>query len=69
VVKEQGGHNDLIDRIKKDAAFATVDIDATIDPAKLIGRSAQQVDEFLAEVVAPIRQRYDGSTLEAEIHV
>jgi adenylosuccinate lyase len=69
VVKEQGGQNDLIDRIKQDPAFATVDIDATIDPSKLIGRSAEQVDEFLAEVVAPLRQRYGSTSLKSEVHV
>lgn len=69
VVKEQGGQNDLIDRIKQDPAFATVDIDATIDPSKLIGRSAEQVDEFMAEVVAPLRQRYGSTSLKSEVHV
>lgn len=58
VVKQEGGQNDLIARLKNDKAFAAVDIDAAIDPAKLTGRSAQQVDEFLSEAVAPIRNRY-----------
>jgi adenylosuccinate lyase len=58
VVKQQGGENDLIARLKGDKAFAAVDIDAAIDPAKLIGRSAEQVDEFLGEIVAPIQNRY-----------
>jgi adenylosuccinate lyase len=57
VVKEQGGANDLIARLQKDKAFAAVDLEAAIDPAKLIGRSAEQVDEFLSEIVAPIRKR------------
>src|SRR3954470_20300460 len=58
VVKEQGGENDLIARLKADQAFAAADIDSAIDPAKLTGRSVQQVDEFLAEIVAPIRAKY-----------
>ena len=33
-------------------------------PAKLTGRSAEQVDEFLAEVVAPIRKRYTAIELQ-----
>jgi adenylosuccinate lyase len=65
VVKEQGGENDLLARLKKDKAFAGVDIDAVVDPAKLTGRSAEQVDEFLAEVVAPIRKRYGNSAASA----
>ena len=35
--------------LESDKAFAGVDLDAAIDPAKLTGRSAEQVDEFLAE--------------------
>ncbi len=58
VVKEQGGANDLLTRLKKDAAFSKVDLEAAIDPTKLTGRSPEQVDEFLVEVVAPIRDRY-----------
>ena len=54
VVKQQGGANDLIARLKA-TSFAAADIDAAIDPAKLTGRSKEQVDEFLAEIVAPIR--------------
>jgi adenylosuccinate lyase len=69
VVKQQGGENDLIARLKADKAFAAVDIDAAIDPAKLTGRSAQQVDEFLAEVAAPIRKRYSDAMLQAELRV
>ncbi|HEX2476440.1 MAG TPA: adenylosuccinate lyase [Lacipirellulaceae bacterium] len=66
VVKQEGGQNDLIARLKNDKAFAAVDIDAAIDPAKLTGRSAQQVDEFLSEAVAPIHNRY--SDLKTEEH-
>jgi adenylosuccinate lyase len=58
-VKQHGRENDLLARLTEDTAFAGVDIAAAIDPAKLTGRSAEQVDEFLAEVVEPIRLRYD----------
>jgi adenylosuccinate lyase len=58
VVKEQGSANDLIARLKADKAFAAADIEGAIDPGKLVGRSKEQVDEFLNEVVAPIRKRY-----------
>jgi adenylosuccinate lyase len=69
VVKEQGGENDLIDRLKGDQAFAGVDIDAAIDPAKLTGRSAEQVDEFLAGIVKPIRERYRDAATSSEVRV
>src|SRR4051794_16129801 len=69
VVKEQGGANDLIPRLKVDAAFATADVEGAIDPAKLVGRSKEQVDEFLAEVVGPIRARYGTDTMKDDIRV
>jgi adenylosuccinate lyase len=58
VVKQQGRENDLLTRLKADPAFAGISVDAVVDPAKLTGRSVEQVDGFLAEVVAPIRNRY-----------
>src|SRR3954466_5480742 len=69
VVKEQGGENDLIARLKADQAFAAADIDSAIDPEKLTGRSKEQVDEFLAEIVSPIKKRYSGSVSKAEVRV
>ena len=36
---------------------------------KLTGRSAEQVDEFLAEIVAPIRKRYGEVAVSAEVRV
>jgi adenylosuccinate lyase len=32
-----------------------------VDPSQFVGRAPQQVDEFLAEVVEPIRQRYSAT--------
>jgi len=57
-VKLHGKPNDLIARIKADPAFAEVDIDAALRPEDFIGRSPQQVDEFIAGEVAPIREQY-----------
>jgi adenylosuccinate lyase len=69
VVKEQGRENDLLGRLKKDKAFTNVDIDAAVDPAKLTGRSAEQVDEFLANVTAPIRKRYGDASSTSHVHL
>jgi adenylosuccinate lyase len=69
VVKQEGGANDLIARLKADKAFAAADIDAAIDPAGLTGRSKEQVDEFLADIVLPIRRRYGAETASAEVRV
>ena len=69
VVKQQGGENDLLARLKADKAFAGVDVDAAVDPKTLVGRSREQVDEFLAEVVAPIRAKYGDAGLAAEVRI
>jgi len=58
VVKEQGGRNDLLERLAADPAFAGVDLADALRPERYVGRAPQQVDECLAEVVAPIRARY-----------
>jgi adenylosuccinate lyase len=57
-VKQEGAANDLLDRLRADPAFAGVDFSAALDPAQFIGRAPSQVDEFLAEIVEPIRRRY-----------
>ena len=57
-VKGEGKPNDLIERIKGDEAFSSLDIDALLDPSAFVGRAPQQVDEFIAAHVAPVRKRY-----------
>ena len=57
-VKQHGKPNDLLERLAEDKAFSGVDLAAAVDASKLTGRSAEQVDEFLADVVEPIRERY-----------
>lgn len=57
-VKMHGKENDLIARLQADPAFAKVNLRATLDPKRYIGRAPQQVDEFLAAVVAPVRRKY-----------
>jgi adenylosuccinate lyase len=70
VVKNEGRPNDLIERLQNDEAFAGLDFTATLDPAQFVGRAPQQVDEFLTEVVTPIRQRYpEAAAVQAEVTV
>lgn len=69
-VKQHGRPNDLLVRLQGDPAFAEVDLAAAVDARKLVGRSPEQVDEFLAEVIEPIRQRYaDNLTGPVELQV
>lgn len=70
VVKREGRPNDLLQRLAADEAFAGVDLTATLDPAQFVGRAPEQVDEFVAEVIEPIRTRYQhAAQQEAEVRV
>ncbi len=71
VVKLEGGENDLLDRLRNDMAFSAVDIDAALAPCAFVGRSPEQVDEFIAEQIEPVRQRYEDvlSATDAEVRV
>jgi adenylosuccinate lyase len=70
-VKLEGGANDLIDRIAADARIplSKDEILAELDPAKYIGRSPSQVEEFLAQVVRPVLDRYAGDELSAQLNI
>ncbi|MGH7199530.1 MAG: adenylosuccinate lyase [Planctomycetaceae bacterium] len=57
-VKEDGLENDLLARLAADPAFAAVDVTAALEASRYVGRAPQQVEAFLSEVIAPIRQRY-----------
>ncbi len=57
-VKQRGRPNDLIERLKADTAFAKIDLKAVLDPKLYIGRCPEQVSEFVAEVVTPLRRKY-----------
>jgi adenylosuccinate lyase len=59
-VKATGAATDVLARIAADPAFAGANIEAALEPRQYVGRAPEQVDEFLAEVVEPIRQRYKG---------
>ena len=56
IVKQEGGENDLVDRIAGDPVFrlSREEILARLDPAKYVGCSALQTEAFLAETVDPI---------------
>ena len=71
-VKAEGKENDLLERIAADETFGvTLDqLKELLDPAKYVGRSPQQVTEFLAECVNPILERYkDDLGVTVEINV
>jgi adenylosuccinate lyase len=70
VVKCEGGRNDLMDRIAADPAFANVNLTGLLDPAQFVGRAPEQVDDFLADQVDPMRAKYgDRLAEEADLRV
>ena len=60
-VKVHGGKNDLIDRLQKDPAFKDCDLNSALDARKYIGRAPEQVDAFIAEIIEPVRQKYQDA--------
>ena len=58
IVKGEGGDNDLIERLQNDPAFAAVDVNAELEPHLYVGRAPEQVDEFIAGQIEPIRTKY-----------
>jgi adenylosuccinate lyase len=61
---------DLLDRLKSTETFGQVDLESAMNAADYIGRSAEQVDEFIAGQVEPVRQRYPHLLKQvAQLHV
>ena len=59
VVKEEGADNDLIDRVCADSIFGLrrEEIDEILEPASFTGRAANQVEDYLREVISPILEQ------------
>lgn len=59
-VKEFGKDNDLMERLANDPIFAPVkdQLGELLEPSLYIGRCPEQVDEFLAEDVQPLLDKY-----------
>src|SRR5262249_55295080 len=53
-----GSPTELFDALREEGAFAKVDFDAVLDPRGFVGRAPEQVTEFVADSVEPIRHRY-----------
>lgn len=69
-VKERGGANDLLERLRGDASFASVRFERALRPEAFVGMAPRQVDRFVRDVVGGIRRRYRGvPRMAAEIRV
>ena len=60
VVKQEGGENDLLDRLAADQAIGMSrdEIEALLDVRKFVGRAPAQVAEFIAEHMDPVLDRH-----------
>ncbi|MBL4591104.1 MAG: adenylosuccinate lyase, partial [Phycisphaerales bacterium] len=58
VVKQEGKDNDLLERLKTEPLLEGIDIDSHLDPMAYIGRSIEQTERFIKDVVEPLRERY-----------
>ena len=70
-VKLYGAQNDLIDRIAADERIPLTkeEILQELDPARYIGRSVSQTEEFIQNVVQPILDQYHTETVNAVLSV
>ena len=72
VIKEEGGENDLLERIAGDPIFGVTleELKGIVDPHKYVGRAPRQTEIFLKETVQPVLERYaDLETETAEINL
>lgn len=68
-MKQEGKPNDLLERLAADPAFSKVDLRAALDPAQFVGRAPQQVDEFIRDVVQPLRKKFGTAPPTARVTV
>ncbi len=71
-VKVEGGENNLLELIAADPAFNMTleDLRKTMDPSRYIGRSREQVEAFLKNVMEPVlKENEELLGIKAEIHV
>lgn len=71
-VKVNGGDNNLLELIAADPSFCLTreELEACMDPKRYTGRAKEQVEDFLAEVIAPILdENKDDLGIRAEINV
>jgi adenylosuccinate lyase len=70
-VKEKGNENDLIERIAKDEAFGLdiTKLNQVLDPKNYIGRSKEQVEEFIEFHVKPVLKNSEKAASEIDLKV
>jgi adenylosuccinate lyase len=69
VVKQEGGDNDLIERIKNTEYFKPIwgDLDALLNPSTFIGRAPQQTEKFVNVTVKKALEPYQDLINDSEV--
>ncbi|MEO6444982.1 MAG: adenylosuccinate lyase, partial [Gemmatimonadaceae bacterium] len=70
-MKDEGRHNDMLERLAGDPAFGLDlrDLREAVDASRFVGRAPEQVDDFLAEVVRPLLTGEEQLHLREEVRV
>lgn len=69
-VKEQAEPNDLLERLRSEPRLKGLPLTDLLAPSAYIGRAPEQVDEFLSEVIEPIRLQYaDRPTSDSTVNL
>lgn len=70
-VKLYGNKNDLIERISENKAFGMTydEIMSIMKPSNFVGRSPQQVEEFINEDVKPVLEKFSKLDISVELKV
>ena len=71
-VKAEGKENNLLELIAADEAFNMTleELEKTMEPSRYVGRSKEQVEAFLKQVIAPIlEENKELLGIRAEINV
>lgn len=69
MVKEEGKENDLLERIANDTYFGMTyeELTSVLTPEHYVGRSPQQVEEFLDEYVRPLLKANNTTEVHIEL--
>lgn len=71
-VKQEGGENDLLERLAKDPHFSSLklDLQAILEPSRYVGRAPEQTRNYLASCVRPfLAANADRATEGAALNV
>lgn len=72
VIKQEGGTNDLLERIANDNSFGLTleELEAVMEPENFTGRASKQVENFISKYIKPIldeNSQFLGETAELSV--